>query len=413
MKLIEKTVLRWLVLVLLCVSGQTGLRAQNLNDSITISLLTCSPGDMVYELYGHTALLVSVPGRQQPDSVVYNYGVFNFSQPNFVWRFLVGKTDYMVQPIPYWVFRQEYAERGSEVWSQQLNLTREEAIAVYDALRVNSLPEHCVYRYNFLTENCTTKARDLIESCLHGTVRYKEQPKKTYRESLHEFTSASPWAELGDDLLLGAHTDTLLDDRAMQFLPYHLKSYFEAAVICDTLGTPRPMVLRTTRLLPPQERPSVPGFPLSPLPCSLLFFGVMGLIVALECWMKRMWWVVDLLLMPVVGAIGLLVTFMFLVSEHPTVDSNWLVWVFNPLPLCCMPWVVWSAVKHRLCAYHYLNALMLASFLIASPWIPQYLGAPAVILVASLLWRPLSYLYNFHRLKPSMKPRRTSSRKKK
>ena len=129
--------------------------------------------------------------------------------------------------------------------------------------------------------------------------------------------------------------------------------------------------------------------------------------------MKRLWWVVDLLLMPVAGVLGLFVAFMFFVSEHPTVDSNWLVWVFNPLPLCCMPWVVWSAVKHRLCAYHYLNAVMLASFLIASPWIPQYLGAPAVILVASLLWRPLSYLYDFHRLKPSMNPRRTSSRKKK
>ena len=78
-----------------------------------------------------------------------------------------------------------------------------------------------------------------------------------------------------------------------------------------------------------------------------------------------------------------------------------------------MPWVVWSAVKHRLCAYHYLNALMLASFLIASPWIPQSLGAPAVILVASLLLRPLSYLYNIPRLKTRQPSRHPSSRKKK
>lgn len=396
-------------MVLCCVLGQTGVRAQSLNDSITVSLLTCSPGEMVYELYGHTALLVSVPGRQQPDSVVYNYGVFNFSQPNFIWRFLVGQTDYMLQPVPYWVFRQEYMERGSEVLSQQLNLTKEEAVAVYDALRQNSLPGQCVYRYNFLTENCTTKARDLIESCIQGSVRYKEQAKMTYRQSLHEFCSVSPWVELGDDILLGAHTDTLLDDRAMQFLPYHLKSYFDEAVICDSLGTPRPMVLKTTRLIPLQEHPSAPGFPLAPLPFSLLFLGMMVLVCALEFWTKHMGWMVDLLLMPAVGAGGLLLTFMFFFSDHPTLDSNWLVWVLNPLPLFCMPWVVWSAMKHRRCVYHIINAIMLASFLVASPWIPQSLSPALMIFVASLLLRPLSYIYNSSRMNSKRKP----SRKKK
>lgn len=125
--------------------------------------------------------------------------------------------------------------------------------------------------------------------------------------------------------------------------------------------------------------------------------------------MRRMWWFLDLLLMPAVGSAGLLVTFMFLISEHPTMDSNWQVWVLNPLPLFCMPWVVWSAVKHRFCVYHYINAVILLSFLVASPWIPQSLSLVMMILVVSLLTRPLSYIYNFSRLKS--KP--VKSRKKK
>lgn len=404
-----KTLQRLLVWVLFCLISHSGMRAQSINDSITVSLLTCSPGDMVYELYGHTAVLVSVPGRHRPDSVVFNYGVFNFSQPNFIWRFMVGKTDYMLQPVPYGAFKREYTMRGSEIMCQQLNLTQAEAIDIYKSLQQNALPQHSVYRYNFLTDNCTTRARDIIEAGIHGKVRYKEQPKMTYRRSLHEFTTESPWAELGDDILLGAHTDTLLDDRAMQFLPYHLKSYFDAAYICDSMGTPRPLVQKTTCLLAGQDMPAKPGFPLSPLVCSFVFLGVMLLVAVLEFWMRRMWWFLDLLLMPAVGSAGLLVTFMFLISEHPTMDSNWQVWVLNPLPLFCMPWVVWSAVKHRFCVYHYINAVILLSFLVASPWIPQSLSLVMMILVVSLLTRPLSYIYNFSRLKS--KP--VKSRKKK
>lgn len=394
-----KTACRYLVLTLVLFMCQVGLRAQRVNDSITVSLLTCSPGNLVYEIYGHTA--VRVEDHTLGTDVVFNYGVFEFNKPHFVWNFLLGKTDYMVQPLPYFLFSMEYEERGSSITSQQLNLTRAEANELYNKLLDNSRPENCHYRYNFLYCNCTTKVRDMLESAIHGTVKYKERSKKTYRQALHEFTAGSPWCELGDDLLLGASTDTLLTDRTQMFLPSYYMDYVSDAVIYDSACNARPLLLGKSQVLLKEGiHPQTDTFPVSPLGCVGIFGGVLLLVFGLEYYFRRICWGVDFFLMPGIGAAGLLVTFMFFFSEHPAVGSNWQVWVFNPLPLVCMPWVVWSAIKRRRCFYHYFNAALLLLFIVCSPWIPQQFNSFTILLALSLLTRPASYIINFERLKP-------------
>ena len=64
-----------------------------LPDTLQVSLLTCGPGTEVYELFGHTALRVK---QQRPGGFdyVFNYGMFNFDAPGFIWRFTKGETDY-------------------------------------------------------------------------------------------------------------------------------------------------------------------------------------------------------------------------------------------------------------------------------------------------------------------------------
>ena len=42
-------------------------RAEASTDSVVVSLLTCTPGSLVYELYGHTAIRVKEVGRRQSD----------------------------------------------------------------------------------------------------------------------------------------------------------------------------------------------------------------------------------------------------------------------------------------------------------------------------------------------------------
>ena len=66
-------------------------------DSLTISLITCWPGADVYELCGHEALRVRGCGRDS----IWNYGTFNFNEPNFIYRCVKGETDYMLSSYPF------------------------------------------------------------------------------------------------------------------------------------------------------------------------------------------------------------------------------------------------------------------------------------------------------------------------
>ena len=76
-------------------------------DSIRVTVLTCSPGQEVYSLYGHTAIRcqnLSSPAEGITPDVVFNYGVFDDTKPYFVWNFILGRTDYMVLPMPWEYF---------------------------------------------------------------------------------------------------------------------------------------------------------------------------------------------------------------------------------------------------------------------------------------------------------------------
>ena len=65
-------------------------------DEPVVSLITCYPGQNIYELYGHTELRVRGSGYDW----VFNYGTFDFRAPNFIYRFVKGETDYMLAGYP-------------------------------------------------------------------------------------------------------------------------------------------------------------------------------------------------------------------------------------------------------------------------------------------------------------------------
>ena len=175
-------------------------------DSIQFSLLTCAPGNEIYALFGHTAIRYQNFSRGV--DLVFNYGMFSFNTPHFVYRFVKGETDYQLGITPYPYFESEYAFRGSSVYQQILNLTYSEKMSLLKLLQDNYLPENRIYRYNYFYDNCTTRARDQIEKSIQGQVVYPSVSwHKTFRGIVHEFTKGSPWDELGIDLCLGAEAD--------------------------------------------------------------------------------------------------------------------------------------------------------------------------------------------------------------
>lgn len=365
------------------------LRAETPFDStLTVSLLTCSPGHEAYELYGHTALLVE--SRQRSMAVVYNYGVFDFEAPHFLWRFILGECDYLLCPQRMESFLVQYAERGSSVIKQVLNLTPVEAARVDSALREESRPENRVYRYHIFRNNCTTRARDLIEQHVDGRVTYPVRPRRnTFRTMLHGYTKGCDWVRAGTDLLLGADVDTLLNERDEQFAPLYMMGYVDSAFIDRGLRRYSPLVRERVVLLaadPVRQQADAarqPSFPLSPASFAWGLLAL-GVIVAIyECLRQRVVWPMDVLLLTSQGLVGVLLTFMALFSVHPAVASNWQVWVFNPLPLFFVYPVMKAGRQHQWHVYHLFAASFLSLFLVFGFFIPQDF---------SILTRPLALL---------------------
>ena len=301
-----------------------------------ISLLTCSPHDEIYSLYGHTALRCcdSITG----EDFVVNYGVFSFDQPYFILRFVFGLTDYCMGVVTMKQFLDEYSYYGCSVTQQSINLTEAEKATIMKALAINAMPENSTYRYNFFHDNCTTRARDMITDHLNGTVQYHEAIDNdiSFRDMVHGCITKHPWTRFGVDLLLGLNADTPTTRSQQQFLPAHLQQDFSTATIMHD-GKTRPLVKQTSEVLTGKEQIEKAVFPITPQTCFLVILFITLLVIVMEQRTCQMIWCYDLFMMLVCGLAGVVLTLMVF-SHHPTVSLNLQILILNPLLLLfCLP----------------------------------------------------------------------------
>lgn len=307
-------------------------------DSVEVSLLTCSPHEEIYSLYGHTALRWY--DLSKGEDIAFNWGVFDFKKPYFVWRFVFGLTDYELGAYSYPFFKQEYQHYGSSITEQVLNLTSEEKMTLKQALVENLRPENKVYRYNYFYDNCSMRPRDLIERCIAGKVEYapREDYQPTYREMVHSCVRNHPWAAFGNDMLLGLKADLKTDLRQQEFLPSNLMYDFDRATIYAA-GEYRPLVKERRIALPAGVQVIEEDFPLTPMQCAWILLAVSVGIVLIEWKRKERFKYWDALLMLAQGLAGC-VLFVMIFSQHPTTSLNLQLLLLNPLPLLFIPSVI-------------------------------------------------------------------------
>lgn len=360
-------------------------------DSIQFSLLTCSPGTEIYSLFGHTA--IRYQNYTQNKDIVFNYGMFSFSSPNFIYRFVKGETDYQLGVNDFRSFEAEYMFRGSSVYQQILNLTYEEKLKLQNLLFTNYLPQNRVYRYNYFYDNCTTRACDQIEKCIDGDVEYPNSvPDKTFRGIIHEFTKGFDWEEFGIDLCLGAGADKPIGIRQQMFSPFYMRSFAESAFIKDENGNTRPLVLREEVVVDADAVDAAEGsFPFSPIACATFFLFLNVVIAFVQIVRKKIYWFWDLILYLSQGLAGCIIAFLFFFSIHPTVDSNWLILLFNPIPLFYLPFMVYNDIKRKKDKWHVINSVYLTLFILILPLIPQEINLSVLLLALGLLFNAVSH----------------------
>ena len=365
-------------------------------DSIRISLVTCSPGTEVYEVYGHTALRVEIPS--QGVDAAFNYGLFSFEAPNFVWRFIKGETDYVVGTIGYPIFESEYTSRGSSVTLQTLNLSREEKERLVYLLRENLRPENREYRYNFLYNNCSNKAGGMVELALSAQILPLENRSEgiTYRDILHEYTQPYPWLQFGIDYLLGFEADLPTNPKQQMFAPEYLMHYTEHTQLADTVRT-YPYVI-DTEVRGKVADCSIQSPMLTPVQAMILLLLLVAVMCTFEFLIERRQWWFDVLLLLVQGVMGVIVAFLFFCSEHPAVGSNWHVIYLNPLPLLFIPFIIRDEVKRKASKLYAVQLFMLFAASLAFYLSGQYVQPAAWIFMVALAIRALHNVVIYPRL---------------
>jgi len=190
-----------------------------LSDNAEISLLTCGTGDQLYSIYGHTALRVNDPARGL--DIVYNYGTFDFTTPNFYGKFIKGDLQYFVSTSSFEEFNYSYVYDNREITEQVLNLTQTQKQLIFNELSSVLSSDKRFYTYKFIDRNCTTMVADLINSVLPEKISTKiPDTEKTYRTILYGYLDNNFYENLGINLMFGLKTDQKSDKL---FLPVELQ----------------------------------------------------------------------------------------------------------------------------------------------------------------------------------------------
>ena len=305
-------------------------------DSVEVSLLTCSPHEEIYSLYGHSALR----WHEGQTDLVFNWGMFSFSKPYFALRFVFGLTDYELAAYPFERFWPYYQQWGSSITEQVLNLTNDEKRHLQKLLADNLDPENRVYRYNFFYYNCSTKPRDVVEKSINGQVIYNEREdyEPSFRDMVRECNRNHLWSKCGNDMLLGLKADLKTNRSEQEFLPMNLMQDFARAQIYKD-GEYRPLVKEQRMLVMPGVQQIEADFILTPTEMALILLAI-SLAIALYEWKRKKnakWY--DVLLMTVQGLAGIVLTVMIF-SQHPTTSLNLNLLLFNPLPLLFIPAII-------------------------------------------------------------------------
>lgn len=370
-----------------------------------ISLLTGSPGNALYTTFGHSAIRVRDP--HQSLDLVFNYGTFDFSTPNFYMKFLRGKLDYMLSVESFDRFQLGYYYGNQLVIEQVLHLDSAQKQTVFNYLAVNYRPENRFYKYDFFFDNCATRIRDLFDNSLGDRLisRYPEkwttQPA-TFRTLLrHYLTGWHMWSGLGIDIILGIPTDRAALPNEYLFLPDFMAETYRLSQVVTDKGEAQSYVMSEETIITNRPEPDPPGL-LMPRPVTWTLFAAVGLLTALGFYLRKPLRAIDVFLFGLAGAIGVLIVFLWFFTEHSATKNNLNIlwaWPFH-IPFLFLLFRFEKSVFFKLYLIAYISTL--AVLLGSWAWLPQHLNPALIPLLIALMLRSSLHLINY-RLQSSNK----------
>ncbi len=364
-------------------------------DSAEISVITSLSGDKLYEKFGHTAI------RYKDDAskadMVFNYGIFNFNDKQFYFKFIKGETYYMLAAYDTKYFLED--NKGRKVIEQKLDLSKEQQQQLMDVLMVNYLPENREYLYNFIYNNCSTEPRNKIYNLFKtDNKRFKfnySTEKKTFRQWVEKYTQKDSWLQFGIDLVFGKEADEEATKWEAMFLPENLKNELSQTVVLpDTADLPRKKLVKEEIILNNPKEKITSQISIKPIYATtfiLLFviiFTILGLVK------RKIYRFIDEILFIVTGVAGVILFYLMFFSIHPMVGLNFNILWCNPFNLFLAIIIWFKVIKEANRFFFGINLLLQLLFLGVYITSFQVINIAFIPISIALLVRSIFWLYS-------------------
>lgn len=295
-----------------------------------VSIVTAGPGTELYEAFGHSAIRIKDPVLQL--DLIYNYGMFDFDQPNFYSNFTKGKLLYKLARYDFKYFLASNNRDKRWVKQQVLNLNQQQKQAYFIYLEKNALPENAPYFYDPYFNNCATKLRDITAEILGNKIDFEAgtiEENKSFRQLMNKEIPWNTWGSFGINLALGSKLDTKRDFKNYMYLPDYVYTVFKNSMV-TIKNQPEKLVKREDILLDFKELEQEISI-FNPL---LVFSSIalLGLFITYKDFKnkKRTKWF-DFFLLFSTGILGFLIVFLWFFTNHSTTPNNFnFLWAFAP-----------------------------------------------------------------------------------
>ena len=388
--------MRLFLYVVFLLSTTAGLsQSMPLPEDTTVSVITFGPGSNLNDAFGHNAIRI----KSRVADIAYDFGRYNFDDPNFYLDFARGKLNYLQGKSNYKSLIAFYISENRTIKEQQLRLSQAETQQLYNYLEANYKKNQGAYLYDFFYDNCATKIRDVIETTLDGNLQYnlpKDYKEHTFRQLIDHNLNWNTWGSFGIDIALGSIIDRQATAREQLFLPEKVNQFFELATLKDS--NKKLVTTSKTIFTKKGENENKNSFFLtSPLLLTMVLALVIIYLTYSDNKNKTRNKALDLALFTITGLIGVLLFLLWFATDHTGTTYNYnLLWAF-PLSLFCVLQILKTSPKKWFIAYIKFSILMLC--LIVMHWtigVQRFAPALAPLLIA-LAVRYI-YLLRFYKL---------------
>jgi hypothetical protein len=324
-----------IILFALLAVGAVGVNratAAEPGDELTISIITIEPGDEIFEKFAHNA--IRVRDASAGTDLLYNYGVFDFDQSRFFYRFLKGDLDYWVDEEKTEDALAWYQGHDRSIWEQDLNLSPQQKIKLRDFLIWNIRDENKFYHYNYYTDNCSTRVRDAIDHVLDGQLKSQLDAKPTgttWRWHTRRLTRGNVLWYSALNTVMGPNIDRPISAWEESFLPVKMREHLRGVVV----NGGQPLVSAEYTLYTSSRTPE----PTQPPKWWIIGYLLVGSLTGgTIVWLarrpkRRAYLIVATIVAALLGVAGWFGLWAWLCTQHWSVYRNENLFGFSPIAM--------------------------------------------------------------------------------